>query len=259
MKISSVKLYENGFMTQPFAFGGEEGMDKFDPSIKYRSSLQNYVVDTGDEVIIVDTGFPKETPEIPRNDGAPLYMGTMVTDYLSALEEAGYKPEDASKVLITHKHEDHSGEIKSFPNAEIYISKTEKESLGLDAENVVPVEFTDGPYHNFPKSQKIVDGVYFIEAIGHTTGNSIVIVEDGDKYYMIHGDITYTDEALYANKLSVVFEDLEASRQTLDNVRKFISEHPTIYLSTHTPLGPENLENQSIIDLNNPPESIKPE
>ena len=23
MKISAVKLYENGFMTQPFAFGGE--------------------------------------------------------------------------------------------------------------------------------------------------------------------------------------------------------------------------------------------
>ena len=24
MKISAVKLYENGFMTQPFAFGGED-------------------------------------------------------------------------------------------------------------------------------------------------------------------------------------------------------------------------------------------
>ena len=30
MKIKAVKLYENGFMTQPFAMGGEEGMEKFD-------------------------------------------------------------------------------------------------------------------------------------------------------------------------------------------------------------------------------------
>ena len=28
MIIKAVKLYEGGFMTQPFAFGGEDGMDK---------------------------------------------------------------------------------------------------------------------------------------------------------------------------------------------------------------------------------------
>ncbi len=66
---------------------------------------------------------------------------------------------------------------------------------------------------------------------------------------MIHGDITYTDEALYANKLSVVFEDKDKARETLDNVREFIKNNPTVYLSTHTPLGPENLENKKIMDL----------
>ena len=258
MKIESVKFYENGFMTQSFAFGGEEGVDKFDSTIKYKSSLQNYVIDTGEEIILVDTGLPEETPEIPRNDEAPLYMGEKITDYVSALENLGYKKEDVSKILITHKHDDHTGEIRSFPNAEVYISKTEAEEMKLEGDNIVPVEFTSGSYKNFEKSQKITDGIYLIEAIGHTTGNSIVIVEDDDKYYMIHGDVTYTDEALYANKLSVIFEDITSARQTLDNVRKFIEENPTVYLSTHTPLGPENLENNKIIDLNNPPESIKP-
>ncbi|WP_257637967.1 hypothetical protein [Methanobrevibacter gottschalkii] len=27
MKIKAVKLFENGFMTQPFAFGGEKGAE----------------------------------------------------------------------------------------------------------------------------------------------------------------------------------------------------------------------------------------
>lgn len=62
MDIKAVKLYENGFMTQSFAFGGEEGVEKFDSQIKYRSSLQNYLIDTGEEIILVDTGMPKETP-----------------------------------------------------------------------------------------------------------------------------------------------------------------------------------------------------
>lgn len=74
--------------------------------------------------------------------------------------------------------------------------------------NVVPIKFTDGAYYNFPASQKIADGVYFIKAKGHTNGNSIVIVENEGLFYMFHGDITYVDEALYENKLSVAFEDL---------------------------------------------------
>ena len=96
---------------------------------------------------------------------------------------------------------------------------------------------------------------YFIEAKGHTTGNSIVIVEDDGLYYLIHGDVTYTDEALYANKLSMVFEDAAAARKTLDAVREFVVSHPTVYLSTHTPLGYENLEAKNVIDLERPPES----
>ena len=44
-------------------FGGEEGTDKFDKNIRYRGSLQNYLIDTGNEVILVDTGLPAGTPE----------------------------------------------------------------------------------------------------------------------------------------------------------------------------------------------------
>ena len=63
MIIKAVKFRKDGFYSQPFAFGGEEGMDKFDPNIRYRGSLQNYLIDTGDEVILVDTGLPAGTPE----------------------------------------------------------------------------------------------------------------------------------------------------------------------------------------------------
>ena len=62
MIIKAVKFRENGFYTQPFAFGGEEGMEKFDKNIRYRGSLQNYLIDTGNEVILVDTGIPMGTP-----------------------------------------------------------------------------------------------------------------------------------------------------------------------------------------------------
>ncbi len=255
MVIQAVKLYENGFMTQALAFGGE-GMEGVDPSVKYRSSLQNYVIDTGSEVILVDTGMPAEVPEQVPDEKTMIYMGRKVHSYVDALAEAGYRPDQVSKILVTHKHADHTGELRAFPNATIYAAREECKADELkDFQNVEPVDFTDGAYKNFPASQKIADGVYFIAAKGHTTGNSIVIVEDGNLYYMIHGDVTYTDEALYANKLSIVFEDAAAARVTLDAVREFIRNQPTVYLSTHTPLGVENLEAKKVTDLDNPPET----
>ena len=256
MIIKALKLYENGFMTRPFAMGGEDGPDKFDPAVRYRSSLQNYLIDTGDEVILIDTGMPSEAPDTVPDDKTMIYMGSKTKDYVSVLADAGYTPDMVSKILVTHKHADHSGELRSFPNAKIYISPEDAAELNLDGENVVKAEYGDGEYYNFPRSQKIADGIYFIEAKGHTTGNSIVIAEEDGLYFMFHGDVTYTDEALYENKLSIVFEDLAAARQTLDNVREFIKNHPTVYLSTHTPLGYENLENKKVIDLDNPPDVV---
>jgi len=255
MIIKAVKLFENGFMTQFLAFGGE-GKDGLDPTKKYRSSLQNYVIDTGKEVILVDTGVPSEMPEQVPDEKTMIYMGKKVANYVDALADAGYKPEQISKILITHKHADHTGELRAFPNATIYAAREECKADELKSfSNVVPVDFTDGAYKNFNASKKIADGVWFIEAKGHTIGNSIVIVEDGGLYYMIHGDVTYTDEALYENKLSIVFEDVKAARETLDAVREFIKNNPTVYLSTHTPLGYENLEAKKVTDLDNPPES----
>ena len=256
MKILTVKNIENGFMRQGFAFGGEEGPDKFDNSVLYRSSIQNYLIDTGDDVILVDTGVPETIPINEPDENTPLFMGDEFTSYIESLKELGYDKEDVTKIILTHKHIDHSGEVAQFPNAEVYLSKTEAEELGYEGDNIVPVEFDDGAYHNFKKSQKIVDGVYLIEAIGHTTGNSLVIAEDDGLFYMFQGDITYTDEALYANKLSVVYEDIEKARETLDKVREFVKNNPTVYMSTHTPYGPENLENKTVVDLENPPESI---
>ena len=121
------------------------------------------------------------------------------------------------------------------------------------------MKFTDGAYYNFPESQLVADGVYYIKAKGHTKGNSIVIAEDDGLFYMIHGDITYVDEALYEDKLSVVFDDLGAARETQNRIREFIRNHPTVYCGTHTPQGYENLEAKRVMDLDNPVPTVFPE
>ena len=267
MEIKAVKFRRDGFYTQPFAFGGEEGMEKFDKNVRYRGSLQNYLIDTGSEVILVDTGLPAGTPEEAPDENSLAFTGHDICSYMEAFAALGYKPEQVTKILLTHRHADHSGELKSFPEAKVYVNQEEMDAAELQGlTNLVPVSFTDGAYYNFPESQKIADGVYLIKAKGHTKGNSIIVVEEplspSDSspilgaqprlFYMIHGDITYVDEALYEDKLSVVFDDLPAARETQDRIREFIRQHPTVYCGTHTPQGYENLEAKRVMDLDNP-------
>jgi len=248
MEIKAIRMFDGGFMNQPFAFGGEEGKEVFDEQIIYRSSLQNFLIDTGEEVILVDTGFKAGFPAPAKKLGAPLYMGEKVADYMDAFAQAGYKPEQVTKILITHKHPDHSDCISCFPNAKVYIAPEDADAMKLEGENIVRTQYGEA-YKNFPNAQQVAPGIWFVEAKGHTKGNSIVIAEDEGLYYMFHGDVTYCDAALKANKLSIVFEDKDAARQTLDRVREFVGQNPTVYLSTHCPEGYENLEMKRVMKL----------
>ena len=257
MEVKAVKFRKDGFYTQPFVFGGEEGPDKFDKNVRYRGSLQNYLIDTGSEVILVDTGLPAGFPEEVPNEDSLIYTGKDISSYMDAFKALGYQPEQVTKILVTHKHADHTGELKSFPNAKIYVNQEEMDAAELQGlTNLVPVSYTDGAYYNFPESQKIADGIYYIKAKGHTKGNSIIVVEMDGLFYMIHGDITYVDEALYQDKLSVVFDDLPAARETQNRIREFIRNHPTVYCGTHTPQGYENLEAKRVMDLDHPVPTI---
>ena len=60
----------------------------------------------------------------------------------------------------------------------MYASLNWRGQLNLECDVVVSVEFVDDSWYNFEKSQKIVDDIYLVEAIGHTMGKSIVIVKD---------------------------------------------------------------------------------
>lgn len=256
MIIKAVKFRKDGFYTQPFVMGGES-QESFDPNIRYRGSLQNYLIDTGEEVILVDTGIPAGTPEEVPDEKSALFTGKDICSYMDAFKALGYRPEQVTRILLTHKHNDHSGELRSFPNAKIYVSREEVGSPELRGiPNIIPVDFTDGAYYNFPECQKIIEGIYYIKAKGHTDGNSLIIAENDGLFYMFEGDITYVDEALYENRLSAVFEDLQAARETLDRVREFVGAHPTVYMGTHTPQGYENLESKRVIDLGNPVETV---
>ena len=71
IKVIPLKYYDNGFMTQAFAFGGSRAKEDCE-DITYGSSLQNFLIDDGKEVILSDTGMPNDSPDIGRSPNVPL-------------------------------------------------------------------------------------------------------------------------------------------------------------------------------------------
>ena len=63
-------------------------------------------------------------------------------------------------------------------------------------------KLADGEYRLFVRNY---DGRTYLYEIGREIRGD---VETDGLFYLIHGDVTYTDVALYENRLSVAFEDL---------------------------------------------------
>ena len=73
---------------------------------------------------------------------------------MEAFAALGYKPEQVTTILLTHKHGDHSGKLRSFPNAKIYVNEEE-----LSAEELQGIHSTEHNTHRLaqPNFQFIKD------------------------------------------------------------------------------------------------------
>ena len=91
-----------------------------------------------------------------------------IKTYLEAFADLGYKPGQVSKILITHKHPDHTGELRAFPNAETICSAEEAATDEIKHFNPTVATFSDGPYHEFPASRKVAPGVTCLPAARET-------------------------------------------------------------------------------------------
>ena len=91
---------------------------------KFAGSVTVFVLDTGDEQIMFDSGLGS-----CRGEAGKLSTG---------LQAAGFKPEDIDKIMITHAHSDHvcgliteSG-TAAYPNATVYITEGEYDFWASD-------------------------------------------------------------------------------------------------------------------------------
>lgn len=76
----------------------------------------------GERNVLIDTGFMQDDRKstFPLKFGVPMWISPV-----RMLREMKLGPEAITDIVITHAHFDHMGSIAEFPNARIYIQKSE--------------------------------------------------------------------------------------------------------------------------------------
>jgi glyoxylase-like metal-dependent hydrolase (beta-lactamase superfamily II) len=182
-------MYHDGVMDLPFSF---------------------ILAQHGDRNVLVDTGFMQDDDNaFPRKFGIPTWISPV-----RMLSEMNLAPEAISDIFITHAHFDHMGSIAEFPNAQIYIQKSELMSwyeaialpkrfghltaiidpdnlrTALDASIQHRVTLIDGDKDN------VLPGIHVRLGSGHTIGQQFVMIDTALGRRVISGDCVYSRHQL---------------------------------------------------------------
>ncbi|KIS42267.1 MBL fold metallo-hydrolase [Kosakonia radicincitans] len=174
-------------------------MAKANLAVQAETSINAFVINTGKQLILVDTG------------AGPLFgnAGGHLPDNLRA---AGIDPDAIDTVLLTHIHADHSGGVQRdgkpvFRNATVRVDQRDVD-FWLNPAHLKEVE--ESQRHTFAESERslrpvidagklstfrapteIIPGIDAVPAPGHTPGSVIYRVTHGGKTLMLWGDIIH--------------------------------------------------------------------
>jgi glyoxylase-like metal-dependent hydrolase (beta-lactamase superfamily II) len=201
---------------------------------KFYGFLQSWVLDTGRQRILFDTGAgnDKDRPGIP-------VFGNLATDFLERLRHAGFAPEDIDVVVCSHLHIDHVGWntrlvdgrwVPTFPNARYVLPVRDRDVWDPSVADVRPSElgafvnsgvFEDSvrPLVEAGRAEWVDEGfepapgMVLVARPGHTPGQMMMRVESDGARALFIGDVAHHPVQIHEPDWNSQFcEDPEQAR-----------------------------------------------
>jgi glyoxylase-like metal-dependent hydrolase (beta-lactamase superfamily II) len=168
-------------------------------------------IETGDGLVLVDTGFGLEDTRNPRQVGpyGPL-LNLQIdeeTTALRQLEALDFDAGDVRHIVATHLDLDHSGGLPDFPEAEVHVLAAEYEAAIRPAPRDRPRYIGGAHWKHEPhwvthghggeqwfgfESLRIVPGIdaeiALVPLLGHTRGHTGVAIRTGEGWLLHCGD-----------------------------------------------------------------------
>ena len=163
------------------------------------TSVNGYLINTGDKLVLVDTG-------------AAGLFGPTLGNLAANLKAAGYQPEQVDAIVITHMHPDHVGGLMAgsqmvFPNATVHadqrdadfwlstanMDKAPADSKGFFQGAMASLNpyVAAGKFKPFNGNTNLLPGIKAQAAHGHTPGHSTFVVESKGQKMVMWGDLMH--------------------------------------------------------------------
>lgn len=143
------------------------------------------LVRNGERNIVVDTSSEERKDSI-----------------LYSLQQLGILPEEIDTVVITHLHDDHTGNIGLFPRARLMAHEHESP----------PFDWTI-----LKGGEELIPGVKVMHTPGHSPGSISVFVE-ADRRYAIAGDALPTEDNYVKNVPPGIHYDRDVALQSIKRI-----------------------------------------
>jgi glyoxylase-like metal-dependent hydrolase (beta-lactamase superfamily II) len=200
-----------------------------------------WVLRRGDETILVDTGFH---PDAGRRRGR-----TTLIEPAEAMARLGISAATVSRVVITHLHYDHTGNLDVLPDAELLVPAIELDfwlsPMGARGQFAGSVEEDElervraaqaaGRVRRLVGGEEIAPGVHAVHLGGHTPGQmALAVFGDGAPPVVLASDAVHFYDELEQERPFAVIADLAEMYEAYDTLRELAGAEGRI-LPGHDP------------------------
>jgi glyoxylase-like metal-dependent hydrolase (beta-lactamase superfamily II) len=218
---------------------------EFLPTDKVKTAVNAWLVNTGDKLVLVDTGTGS-------------VFGPTLGKLAANLQAAGIDPAAVDAIVLTHMHPDHvSGSTADgaarFPQATLHVAEPEQ-AFWTSAE--IAAKAPDGfkpffqmaqsavkPYADagrivlFKDDAEPVPGLRTHHAPGHTVGHSMIRVGSGGKEVLLWGDIIHNAAMQFPEPDRALAFDTDQAQAiaTRKRVLDMVSADKTLIAGSHLP------------------------
>lgn len=209
------------------------------------TSVNAYLINTGDRLVLVDTGAAK-------------LFGPTLGHLLENLAASGYRPDQVDTILITHMHPDHIGGLviegrAAFPNATVYAeqreadfwsSTTAREQASADrkgffdgASTSIEPYASGGRFRTFIGRTDLLPGISAIPAPGHTPGHTIYAVESKGRKLVLWGDLMEVEAIQFIDPAVTILFDSDGPEAASQRPKAYAAAAAGGYLvaASHLP------------------------